>query len=110
MARFDPYTKEISQESVERLLFACVGDGPLDDGDMRRNLTRMRNAIQVAFNVTLSLCEVHAFWSWRSEEWDAGFLTMPVDMLKEAECWFPEYLIWLEDEEDPDDGTEPWCD
>lgn len=86
---------KINQKSVDELLFVGMGAGPL--ADYEESLRRIQSALQVAFDVSLSLNECYMFWEWRSQEWDASFLFAKEgeDLIKEVREFFPKYLGWV---------------
>lgn len=60
-------------------------------------------AIKHQFNIDISTAEAAAFWMWRSDQYDAGWLTIAEDKHtanKEITQWFEKYFneFWKEEE------------
>ena len=90
---------KINQETVDAIMFCkmqCAGDY----SDLE-TLNKIRNAIKDKFGVELSNAEAHVFWSWRSEQHEASFLTYGGN--NEAIEWFGKFFNdWYDGDNDED--------
>ena len=77
----------INQDVVDAVMF--VKSGHSGDYSCRETLLQIRDVLKTRFNVDVSNVEAHVFWKWRSELYDASFLTFenPDDVIK----WFMAY-------------------
>lgn len=58
----------------------------------KADVERIKNVIRDTFGITLSSVQAIEFWSWRSEEWFAGWLIIGPDA--EIVRWFTVWMDW----------------
>lgn len=58
----------------------------------KEDVERIKSVIHDTFGVTLSTTQAIEFWSWRSEEWFAGWLIIMND--QEIVRWFTVWMDW----------------
>ena len=86
----------ISQRVFDLMMIGVMnGDGlmsyAIDD------CLKIKETIKKEFGLDISASEAYRFWSWRSEKWDATFLTIHSD--EEIIRWFKEWQSELEVEQ-----------
>lgn len=64
----------INQKYIDLHLLCCSGYGNVDYA--YDDCKIIQKAIQDGFGVTLSIAECYNFWHWRSEQYDASFLSV----------------------------------
>ena len=97
--------KEFPEQTVETIMFGksgCAGDY----SDLA-TLGQIKNAVNKKWSVKLSNAEAHVFWSWRSEQHDACFLTCGSD--DEIVKWFEKYVNdWWQGDDECDNYLAPY--
>ena len=64
--------------------------GPDQPVDYPEDCEQLRLAL-LAIGVTVSIKGAEAFWSWRSDQWSAGWLSLPEKAVDEVRKWWPRY-------------------
>ena len=92
---------KINQAIVDSIFFCKLGNA--GDYSNLQILKFIRASIENHFGVSISNAEAHEFWRWRSDLYDASFLT--VNKSEEVIEYFEKYCIECLDLEEDE---EPW--
>lgn len=79
----------------------CAGDY----SDLE-TLNNIRHAVKNKFGVSLSNAEAHVFWCWRSDQYDACFLTCEKD--DQIVEWFGKFFNDWHDGDNDEDFIPPY--
>lgn len=82
----------INQKYIDLHLLCCSGHGNVDYA--YHDCKTIQEAIKDGFGVTLSIAECYNFWHWRSEQYEASFLSVGASA-KDGDdiCeWFVDWL------------------
>lgn len=85
----------VNQNEFDTLLFSCLGYGPSEE--YIDDCKTIQDTLKQEFNIFLSICECANFWHWRSEQYDASWLTLSKNYRKEIKEFFIEYLKYLKE-------------
>ena len=82
----------INQKYIDLHLLCCSGYGNVDYA--YEDCKIIQRAIQEGFGVTLSIAECYNFWHWRSEQYEASFLSVGASQghVSDIQEWFVDWL------------------
>lgn len=82
----------INQKYIDLHLLCCAGYGNVDYA--YEDCKIIQQAIQSGFGVNLSIAECYNFWHWRSEQYDASFLSVgdATGSFSDIQEWFIDWL------------------
>lgn len=82
----------INQKYIDLHLLCCSGYGNVDYA--YEDCKTIQRAIQQGFGVTLSIAECYNFWHWRSEQYEASFLSVGDSQghVSDIQEWFVDWL------------------
>lgn len=82
----------INQKYIDLHLLCCSGYGNVDYA--YDDCKIIQKAIHDGFGVTLSIAECYTFWHWRSEQYDASFLSVgdTEGHVSDIQEWFVDWL------------------
>jgi hypothetical protein len=91
-----------TQAIVDGMFFCLAGHaGEFTD----KETIELIQAALKEIDISISMTEAHTFWCWRSEQYDATFLSP--DIPKNIRNWFIKYVeAWLNN--NGDDDNEPY--
>jgi malonyl CoA-acyl carrier protein transacylase len=82
----------INQKYIDLHLLCCSGYGNVDYA--YEDCKIIQQAIKDGFGVTLSIAECYNFWHWRSEQYEASFLSVEDSQgyVSDIQEWFVDWL------------------
>ena len=82
----------INQKYIDLHLLCCSGYGNVDYA--YEDCKIIQRVIQEGFGVTLSIAECYNFWHWRSEQYEASFLSVGASQghVSDIQEWFVDWL------------------